>query len=259
MWSVYGASVQGAGHIRHELPCQDAHGWEIIGHEHFVIAIADGLGSAAKAEQGAQLAVTHALTVLKQSLSSTPSEHLDDQKVMITEAFSQARQCLLENSLKNNRPLSEYATTLLLAILQPNGFVAGQIGDGIMVALLEDDSLVLANSPQRGEYVNETIPLTAEDALPQLSISSYQGKMKAFAALTDGLQELAFNHVSEEAYTSFFTPFFERVFKPSFDSTLVSNNLADFLSSERVCSRTDDDKTLLIAGYTKDVVSDRIM
>ena len=53
MWRVIGASEQGTSHHQHDLPCQDAYAWQVIG-DHFMIAVADGLGSAARAEQASK-------------------------------------------------------------------------------------------------------------------------------------------------------------------------------------------------------------
>jgi hypothetical protein len=60
MWQVIGASTQGTSHIRVGSPCQDAHGHHVL--ENCVIAVvADGLGSAAKSDEGAKLIIDKTL------------------------------------------------------------------------------------------------------------------------------------------------------------------------------------------------------
>ena len=60
-WIVLGASVTGSSHLKASLPCQDAHAYCLVGDSTLIIAVADGLGSAAHAEIAAQIAVSAAL------------------------------------------------------------------------------------------------------------------------------------------------------------------------------------------------------
>jgi hypothetical protein len=121
-----------------------------------------------------------------------------------------------------------------------------------MVAKLVDDSLILVNTPQQGEYINETIPITADNALNALAIASYQGEIKAFSVFSDGLQNLALDMTNQTPYEPFFTPLFKIASDVSLDSDYTSAQLAGFLQSERICQRTDDDKTLVLAAYIPD-------
>jgi serine/threonine protein phosphatase PrpC len=56
-WRVVGASVVGTAHEKTGQPCQDAHGWRILPDNVLIAAVADGAGSAALGEIGAQVAV----------------------------------------------------------------------------------------------------------------------------------------------------------------------------------------------------------
>jgi len=71
-WRVLGKSVRGASHVRTGLPNQDAIGWlpESGSGPPLLLAIADGHGSAQhfRSAQGAQLAVTTAMTALQSLL-----------------------------------------------------------------------------------------------------------------------------------------------------------------------------------------------
>ncbi len=97
------------------------------------------------------------------------------------------------------------------------------------------------------KYVNEVTPLTADDALDRLRLSMRQGSVSAVAMLTDGLENLCINRASGQPYPPFFVPFFEAIVKPM-DTAKGERQLASFLNSDRVCSKTEDDKTLLVAG-----------
>jgi serine/threonine protein phosphatase PrpC len=250
MWQVIGASEQGTCHIQHELPCQDAYAWKVI-DDYLVIAVADGLGSAARAEQASKAIVEevlHLFSIKQPALTEIDSTENNHEEILGS-IFAEARALLEQIASIEKESLKDYASTLLVAILHPNGFIAGQIGDGAMVAKLADDSLILVNTPQQGEYINETIPITADNALDALEITSYQGRIQAFSVFSDGLQNLALDMVNKTPYEPFFTPLYKIVSDISLDSDYTSKQLAGFLRSERICQRTDDDKTLVLAAY----------
>ncbi|MBI4757377.1 MAG: protein phosphatase 2C domain-containing protein [Betaproteobacteria bacterium] len=248
MWQVIGASVPGTSHTRSGLPCQDAHGWRVAG-QHVVLAVADGLGSASMSGRGARLAVEGALGVVAPALAGLSGSAGAQWADLLSVAFAQARDCLVQAALVEDIPVRELATTLLIAVAGADGFATGQIGDGAMVAMLADGALAMVSAPQRGEYANEIMPLTAEDALASVSVSVRPERVKSLALLTDGLQNLSLNAASGAPHEPFFMPFIEAVLHQRLDGHAVSAQLADFLACERVCARTDDDKTLLVAGW----------
>ena len=61
--------------------------------------------------------------------------------------------------------------------------------------------------------------------------------------LTDGIQLLAVRYADNTAHEPFFEPLFEFAENPNSSNA----ELEEFLRSERVCERTDDDKTLVLA------------
>lgn len=258
MWRVIGASEQGTSHVQHNLPCQDAFAWKII-DDTLMIAVADGLGSAIKAEQASKAIVEEALHLFSnkkfshKKVAFVQQQGEADQADLLRGIFIEARTLLQQIATIEEAPLKDYASTFLVAILHPNGFIAGQIGDGAMVVKKADDSLMLVNTPQQGEYINETIPITADNALEALSISAYQGEIKAFAAFSDGLQNLALDMANQTPYEPFFTPLFKIASDTSFDTDYTSAQLAGFLRSERICQRTDDDKTLVLAACIPEI------
>jgi serine/threonine protein phosphatase PrpC len=61
MWNFVGAKVTGCSHIRSDMPCQDAFALRLLPGETLIVAIADGAGSSARSDVGAQFAVQAAL------------------------------------------------------------------------------------------------------------------------------------------------------------------------------------------------------
>jgi len=70
--------------------------------------------------------------------------------------------------------------------------------------------------------------------------------VRALAVMSDGLTRLALKLPANEPHPPFFQPLF--AFASAADGQAqAEEQLAAFLASERVCARTDDDKSLVIA------------
>ena len=63
-WRVVAASAAGSAHLARGLPCQDAWAWRCLPTGPLLAAVADGAGSAARAELGAALAVEAVMDAL---------------------------------------------------------------------------------------------------------------------------------------------------------------------------------------------------
>src|SRR5688572_12200023 len=71
-WRPVAASVRGRGHEQRSQPCQDACGVILTGDGVLIAAVADGAGSAARAEEGSALAVEVALEALQRAVAAGP-------------------------------------------------------------------------------------------------------------------------------------------------------------------------------------------
>ncbi len=241
-WRAYGASVRGTGHTRTKLPCQDAHGWRFL-PSGIACAVADGLGSAARADAGAQMVVVAALD----SLAASPASDIGAAVDVLRAAFVAAREALVKAS--GDALLHDFATTLLLAVATADWIAVGHIGDGAAVGRWADGRLETLSLPERGEYSNETTPVTADDALDRLRIAVWPAPVQALVLFSDGLQAVALDFGSGAPFAPFFVPFLQALADP-FDPAATGERLAAFLESPRVCARTDDDKTILVAGLS---------
>jgi hypothetical protein len=73
------------------------------------------------------------------------------------------------------------------------------------------------------------------------------------AVFTDGIEPLVLQYSTNTVHSPWFNqmlPPVRGLAQPGFDEAL-SKKLAMYLSSEAVCARTDDDKTLLLASRIK--------
>ncbi|RMD88391.1 MAG: protein phosphatase 2C domain-containing protein [Calditrichaeota bacterium] len=247
-WNIVRASVTGTRHLKNGIGCQDYNQYELLEGETVIAAVADGVGSASMAYEGAKLAVDTFLSAVKKILLDEKHPVVEEEWVnVISNGFQQAREALELEAQTKGLNLEDYATTLVAIILSKDWLITGQIGDGGIVVLVEDNQLLTISRPQKGEYVNHVFPLTRPDALEMAKFSARNLKVQAVALFTDGIQHLALNNDDDSPYPPFFTPIFTEL--PSIkDCEKESHLLAKYLASKRVSSRTDDDKTLLLIG-----------
>src|SRR5262249_4336217 len=102
--------------------------------------------------------------------------------------------------------------------------------------------------PQQGEYANMTNFLTDVDAPDKVFRAQKSGVIDEIAIFTDGIQRLALDYQARSAHAPFFAPLFAwlRPRRGGYSREL-SESLTVYLNSEKINSRTDDDKTLILA------------
>jgi hypothetical protein len=102
--------------------------------------------------------------------------------------------------------------------------------------------------PVGGDYVNTTYFLTDDRALDHLQLLVQQPAADEVALFTDGLQMLLLQFDTRKAHGPFFEQMFAQLRKePVGESERLTRALQEFLESPGVNSRTDDDKTLVLA------------
>lgn len=245
MWRFAAAKAIGTSHIQAQLPCQDEFVCELIGGKSLIVALADGAGSAAFAKRGAELAVQTTISHVKQAIA----EKRTDFACFLRESAIAARDAISAEANQEGAALRSYACTLLVAVLSQDGGGALQIGDGVIVVSDGGDEWSWVFWPQRGEYANTTNFLTDDAACEQMQVEAFSGAVTDIAVMSDGLEPLAVHYASKSVHD----PFFRGLFKPLVESNgnaeihKISVALEQFLSSERVRSRTDDDVSLILA------------
>lgn len=242
---ILAASVQGTSHLRTATPCQDAYAFTEMPTGEVVVAVADGAGSATFGEEGAQLAVTTAVQSIGAALANYRPTSRRAWHVVVESAFLAAQQAINSVAAAQQREPRHFAATLLLLILAEQETICGLIGDCAAVIRDEDGLLHSLCPPQRGEYANTTNFVVQPNLGALLDIQQRPQPIIAAALFSDGLAPLAMNLAKNEPYAPFFEPLFSFLAAAT-DATIAGDQLANFLSSERVNARTDDDKTLVL-------------
>ena len=241
-WRCLAASVIGSSHIAQKLPCQDAHATTTLDSGILIVAVADGAGSAKRSEEGAKCAVETSVRYLVENLQAASPTTVQDCEAVLEKAIESARAALQE--IATGESFNSVATTLLLTIVTERWLSTVQVGDGAVICRDLSGSLRVLSELGRSEYINETTFLTSSDYLIDLHHATLpSSEISGLAMMSDGIQLLALRYADNTAHEPFFRPLFEFAANPS------SKNfeLEEFLRSERVCERTDDDKTLVLA------------
>lgn len=240
-WRVTAASVTGARHVATGDGCDDAHVFAVVG-DALVVAVADGAGSARRAADGSALAATTAVTALVAELTGAgPPIGRDDARHSVCASMVAARGALERAARREQIDLGDLATTLLVALAGPERLVVAGIGDGAVVGRFGDGLTCLA-PVVRGEYVNETVFVTSDGWWDGLRLEE-AAPPDGLALCTDGVELLAIETATGQPHLPFFDPLFAYAAGPE----ASSGELAAFLASDRVRTRTDDDCTLVLA------------
>lgn len=243
----YGQSVIGTGHIKSNLPCQDTFEMDLTSSNVSILAVADGLGSVTRSKDGAEMAVAAAMGYLTANIAYIPTTKLGWEE-LLKDTFKVANKVIADISTEEGQIPHDFATTLMLVVMTSAWVAVAHLGDGAIVFQDSKGELSCLSLPEQNEFANEVVPITNSNWLTHLRfsvISVNDQSVCAVAVITDGLQNLAINSVTRTPYLPFFTPFFS-VIEQSFDRIQVENDLNAFLKSDRVCKRTDDDKTLVV-------------
>lgn len=221
---VLAASVTGAAHQRLGQDCQDA--WASARTPAgLVLAVADGAGSRPRAAEGARTAVAAACAAASG----------DDP---LPRAFASARHAVLSLAADP----APFACTLAVVVVGATEVAAGQIGDGI-VAVEQGAAARSAAVAARGEYANETVFLTSDDAMDRLVVERFPAaEVTGVALSTDGLRSVI---LDDPATGALYAPFFTDLWSYARLDTAASDGLHTFLSE--VPDGTGDDKTLVVA------------
>jgi hypothetical protein len=227
-------------------PCQDRLACVVLTNGALVAVVSDGAGSAPRAEVGAEVAVQAVVDQLRRLVDGPGCPEL---LPALQDAARHARDAVLARAEADGQEAASYAATLLALVDTPDGGAALQIGDGVIVVGEEAGGWRWMFWPERGEYANTTRFLTDTDAPDHVRVAELPGSPTDVAIMTDGLQSLALHYASRSVHE----PFFHGMFQPLHGSSgfgevpALSASLEQFLSSDRVRMRTDDDVSLILA------------
>jgi serine/threonine protein phosphatase PrpC len=229
---LIGARVRGKSHKHAGTNCDDWFEFNIA-EDWVIMAVADGVGSKQLSRIGAKEACSAAVNKLTEAMGKIVLTEKTDIKQFedrgdnyrfpdadmnaVEEALSHAMDAAyhaLETSRDDRKGAQEYidllgrplevndfSTTLLLAVhsyfsLHNNicDFVMSlQVGDGMIAAILADDTLKLLGRADSGEFAGQVMPINnrkiREEKEKRGRIFTYIGRLKAIMLMTDGVAD----------------------------------------------------------------------
>jgi len=252
-WNTAFASVIGTSHEKTGTSCQDACHCRIIqasdGQEIFLGIVSDGAGSASRSEVGSTLVVQMFLDKFGTLIKSEKDMHLINRNFVL-DWLEEVRAQIFIRATKEALSPREFACTILGAIVGLNNSIFFQIGDGaIVVSETPLDEYYCIFWPQHGEFANQTNFITQENLSEILEFESSQGSVNRITLFTDGIERLVLDFSDRSVYPPALNSIFEwlqnnQQVNPDEKSSSV---LFNYLNSSFINSRTDDDKSLVMA------------
>jgi len=247
-YKYYYSSVKGTSHEETDTPKQDSlrvFSLTVDKKDYFISVVTDGAGTAKFSDKSSDYLCQYLAFTMMGWLRSN---NLSDFKREIFCNWIKNFQSLLHEYVKrDNLPsVRECATTLLFAVISDDTNLFAQIGDGAII-IDNQEELKCVFTPQKGEYANTTHFVIEEKFERYLMFGMTNEKVERFAMHTDGIEMISLVNL-EKPLKQFFNPFFDCLAnEPKGYNKELSEELSEFLSSDRVNKKTNDDKTLVIA------------
>ncbi|MFS0576646.1 PP2C family serine/threonine-protein phosphatase [Sporosarcina sp. 179-K 3D1 HS] len=181
-WRSSSAYTRGTSHAEWGTPCQDRAVHNELDGAHAII-LADGAGSYEHSHLGAERVVTKLAYYLCDRFDRLNTLESRD---IAGELHAYLHEQLNVLVLDHDRNKEEFSSTLLFVVTKGEDYIAGHVGDGIIVKY-EGGNTEILSEPENGLYENETY-FVSMDALHE-HFRIYRGTVKedsGFAIMSDG-------------------------------------------------------------------------
>lgn len=214
-----------------------------------IFVCSDGAGSASHSQIGSALVCERfsqlAVDYLESNESSETPLNIEEAKRWIQAIKIDIAEKATELSIE----IRQLACTILGGIVLEKSAYFLQIGDGAIV-VRHEDILAPVFWPQSGEYANTTNFLTDSESEERLEFKTL-GIVHELAIFTDGLERLLLRFDIKSVHEPAVKPMLKYLSEATQEQLVVmGDQLEEFLESPQVNSRTDDDKTLILAIRT---------
>jgi hypothetical protein len=250
MIGYFKMSVIGTSHMQKQGGvCQDSSDVIILPNGWTVAAIADGLGSAACSDCGSDIAVKSALSYIAKHVP----EAWSDKPVASTirSAFISAMKHIERKAAEDGNHVSDYDTTLTVAVYNGKNVIYGHVGDGGIIGLSPEGDFFLLTKVQKGDACNETYPLRS--GAEKWSFGKSVRNVCALTLMTDGIfdlacpQKLARFNPKQPIYINYIREYMDRNINRATDErdfAALEKRVTDYFTGEGM-NDTSDDKTIV--------------
>lgn len=190
MWKIVQCAVQGRSHIKADIPCQDKT-FALVKNEVYVIALADGAGSAKLSHFGAECVTKFICNELSDNFDKYFNS--DDGVSVKKELTSKIWITLDETARKYESNIQEFASTLMFVAVKDDRFIIAHLGDGV-IGYTKNDELKVASEPDNGEFANTTVFTTSKNSIMYLKLlKGTLGDINGFVLMSDGTSAALYN------------------------------------------------------------------
>lgn len=188
---TYGISQTGKSHLVRNIECQDFHRIEQLQNGWIVAAVADGVGSASNSAIGARVAVNTVVDFCKLFM---PFDYNTEAIIaMLKTAYYHAMKMIIKESVKNDKPIASYDTTLHTVIYDGHRVIYGHSGDGGIIGLTTFGDYIAITEPQKDQDCVAVMPLRA--GYSHWQFSEYNEDLVSVILVTDGMLETICNYL----------------------------------------------------------------
>lgn len=257
MISSYHVSLTGQSHLNMGAGCQDCSEiTEIVDGWHLVV-VADGVGSAACAKEGAELAV-RAIVDYCQKYFPCQRNEISLKNILLA-AFNYAIKDINDIAYKNKKKPDDYDTTLSCILYDGKSLAYGHVGDGGIIGLLRSGEYIEIAKQQKADDGTSMIPL-------RFGANSWQfgyeeREVSSVLLATDGMYENWFAPKSlklqeQHLYIAGLREFmdYREVSRDTNGDAEIQEKIRQLLSDDdKLGSVTSDDKTVAVI-MNKDMI-----
>ncbi|WP_099832263.1 protein phosphatase 2C domain-containing protein [Streptococcus suis] len=246
---TYGVSIQGEDHKHWKTPCQDAHCIETLSNGWTIAAIADGVGSAAHSEKGAQLAVETVVSFCIDNMPFTSGiiSAENDLIPLLRVAYNKAYKNIWELANSEGNPFETYDTTLDVVIYNGNNIVFGHCSDGGIIALNDSGYYDCVTDRMKGPDGESMIPLRSRK---DWQFGIYSNSSSSILLFTDGIYDFARQDFLEKNWKhALYIPLLQKLSNTNSlpkNPSDWTNYLEQFMSEKFWDKYVTDDKTMVV-------------
>lgn len=244
------ALVIGATHLAQNTECQDrfiCRTIETREGEILIAAVADGAGSTSRGQIGAETACNIFADKTEDFLQGHDASLRSLNAEFGKYWLSFFQQKIAKISQTEGKPLRDYASTFVAAVVGENSAAFFQVGDSAAVYSTVEDAgnYVFGIDPIESEYANVTQFLTDGEAFANLRFNFIESAIEDLILFSDGIFAVAVDYKTGQPHTPFLQPMIAPLKKTN-DINGLNAKLESFLSSPKMNEKTDDDKTIIL-------------
>ena len=262
-WLVVGGKVAGDAHIKNGIACQDAFHIKRAPGGFLVVAVADGVGSAADAGEGASYAAEY---VAEAAVDLLAPRRENRRRANTSNTKALSIPSLLGLFLRTSRAIpvpkggrkSDYSTTLALAIVGPKFAAFALVGDCVAAVRFQGEAQdTIAIWPERGRFAGETFTMASDRLKSHIWARIENRDVEQFAVFTDGISKFVLDGIRREVRPGFLEHYFNEIKQLASHGSArgsaqewehrLGKRLEETLQHPSIGERCDDDRTLVIA------------